>query len=342
MHAEDLKRWIYSPESPGILELIKTELASQKMNWPLFVITTDQQNTVSTKGEWVWSQGHLEHHFFKNTTIESKFSYLVNSIQELRHALQQGIVQLREKQIKAWVVKMESIPSKEIEDESLSLCQRFFWQTQQDSFKRQLKVLIHTLMLRYKNNLNSYRIHLLRAWIELWQQGELTEDDELNSFCVHQINQISNETNFLTMAEHFEHTLIEFQYRCHKKADWQKKVNTWPDIVQNAYYWISKHFNEPISLRDVAKAAYVSAPYLSKVFKKNTGLTIVEEINEQRLVWARSQFKAHPHTVTQIALEAGFNSSEHFQRLYKKKFGVSPGRDRGFSYSRNGNTENST
>jgi 2-isopropylmalate synthase len=65
------------------------------------------------------------------------------------------------------------------------------------------------------------------------------------------------------------------------------------------------------------------------VYKKDTGKTIVEEINGLRLTWARGELKNNPSSVTRMALEAGFNSPEHFQRLYKKKFGVTPGRDRG-------------
>src|SRR5258708_3425874 len=94
--------------------------------------------------------------------------------------------------------------------------------------------------------------------------------------------------------------------------------------LQNAVNFIEENLDNPISLIEVSKAAFSSLSYFHRVFYFMTGLTVKEYIRKRRLSRAAYQLHCTSLSITDIALNAGYETLESFTRSFKKHFDISP------------------
>lgn len=79
-----------------------------------------------------------------------------------------------------------------------------------------------------------------------------------------------------------------------------------------------------ISLEDLAEKFYLSKPYISKYIKEKSGITFGEMVKKIRMKKAKSLLKGSNMTVENIALSVGYQNVEHFNRLFKKAYNMTP------------------
>ncbi len=124
------------------------------------------------------------------------------------------------------------------------------------------------------------------------------------------------------MKLYFKQLLIEIdRLRIRKKVT---KFTESQIIVQNCAKFISQNYGSELSLDILAKRFAVSSGYLSKLFKKNTGLGINEYINISRVSEAEKKLEQGGKSITEIASECGFNDSNYFASVFKKIKGITP------------------
>jgi len=97
-----------------------------------------------------------------------------------------------------------------------------------------------------------------------------------------------------------------------------------PFLVQKAQSYIKKNFSETISLIDVAAAAGTSIRNLSRVFIRETGMTVLDFIHHVRILHAQEQLQTTNKSCLQIALESGFGTVQQFNRIFKKTTRTTP------------------
>lgn len=66
-----------------------------------------------------------------------------------------------------------------------------------------------------------------------------------------------------------------------------------------------------------------------KYFKQYAGMPFIQYLNDYRLTRAGGFLQNTEESVTQIALKCGFENLSYFNRLFRRKFGVTPGQYRG-------------
>ena len=79
-----------------------------------------------------------------------------------------------------------------------------------------------------------------------------------------------------------------------------------------------------VTLDELSKAFYLSKPYLSKYIKEQTGLTFGENVKKIRMKKAKTLLKNGNMKVESIAETVGYQNVEHFNRLFKKQYGMTP------------------
>lgn len=94
--------------------------------------------------------------------------------------------------------------------------------------------------------------------------------------------------------------------------------------IENALRYVAQNFSFAITLEDVAAEINLSPTYLSKKFKKVTGLTFKEYVNYIRIRQACQMLITTDDNVTKIAINCGFNSSNYFKDCFRRIIGVSP------------------
>lgn len=88
--------------------------------------------------------------------------------------------------------------------------------------------------------------------------------------------------------------------------------------------YVRHHILEPITAENIAKELYISRPYLSSRFKKDTGLTLTDYILKEKTDEAKRLLHYTDKSIATIGLYLGFSSQSHFFRVFKKYCGMSP------------------
>lgn len=95
-------------------------------------------------------------------------------------------------------------------------------------------------------------------------------------------------------------------------------------LARDAYEFINEHYTEDCSLSRIAEALNVSPNYLHGVFRKHIGLTPLEYVTQKRIERAKKLIVGGERTMLEIAMELGFCSQSHFNKLFKQIVGVTP------------------
>ena len=129
-------------------------------------------------------------------------------------------------------------------------------------------------------------------------------------------------TGFMRCFLH-EALLMLMRYSVMNEEDPQLLNARDADILLATKY-IYKNYRKPLSLDEVSAQAALSPTYFSKKFKQVTGMGFKEYLNFVRLKHAQTALLTTNNTITDIALENGFNDSNYFKDLFKKIYGKSP------------------
>jgi len=105
-----------------------------------------------------------------------------------------------------------------------------------------------------------------------------------------------------------------------------------PEPVQRARALIERDYALPLRIRDLAKVAQCSEPYVHELFKKHLGLSPHRLIMESRLKEASRRLTSSYDPIKQIAHDTGFSHSAAFCHAFKGYTGLTPAVYRRQSY----------
>lgn len=88
--------------------------------------------------------------------------------------------------------------------------------------------------------------------------------------------------------------------------------------------YIDRNFMEELSLTYLAQMSHGSPYHLHRTFKKTTGLTPVEYIQQRRIECAKEILRSSNLTVSEIGKMVGLHNAPYFITLFKKLTGTTP------------------
>ncbi len=92
--------------------------------------------------------------------------------------------------------------------------------------------------------------------------------------------------------------------------------------------YIHNHYQRGITLQEMADITNLSPTSFCRYFKKQTGKTFINYVNDWKIGKACRMLIQSNTPIAQIAFESGFNNVVHFNRMFKEKKKVSPGKYR--------------
>ena len=95
-------------------------------------------------------------------------------------------------------------------------------------------------------------------------------------------------------------------------------------LTQTAKDYVEAHSEEKFALQAVADALFVNGSYLLRVFKANTGHTLLWYHNHIRCERAKELLRLRDRSISQVGEQVGFVSSAHFSHVFKKMTGMTP------------------
>ncbi len=100
-------------------------------------------------------------------------------------------------------------------------------------------------------------------------------------------------------------------------------------VVEQIVSYFDDHYNEKISLDQIAENMYLSPFYISKIFKSETGDTPIRHLINIRLEKAKEQLEGGwEGSIQEVAASVGYDDAYHFSKLFKKRYGISPSQAR--------------
>lgn len=102
------------------------------------------------------------------------------------------------------------------------------------------------------------------------------------------------------------------------------KGSTGAALTQAAKAYIEAHSAEKFSLQALSEALFVNGSHLLRVFRAQTGETLLGYHNRMRCENAKALLRQSDVTISQAGELAGFVSSSHFSHIFKKFTGLTP------------------
>ncbi|MCI1859112.1 MAG: AraC family transcriptional regulator [Sporolactobacillus sp.] len=88
--------------------------------------------------------------------------------------------------------------------------------------------------------------------------------------------------------------------------------------------WIRIHSYDDLSLEQIARRFNYNKSYLSRIYKKNFGISISEQMVKFRLKRAKDLLSETDLNIVTIASQIGYDDSKYFMRIFKKREGITP------------------
>lgn len=94
--------------------------------------------------------------------------------------------------------------------------------------------------------------------------------------------------------------------------------------VENAKRIIDEQYSEDLNLRSVAMQVHLNANYFSELFKKEIGMNFIDYLTKKRIAEAKKRLVRSNKSIYQIGAEVGYSEPVSFNRIFKKKCGITP------------------
>ncbi len=119
-------------------------------------------------------------------------------------------------------------------------------------------------------------------------------------------------------------TISRLYYGFSQKSLKPGEIDSKKKAVDEVIAYIEHHYKEDIKLSDLARCGCLQSEYLCRVFRKLTGLTMIEYITGIRIRRASQMLIHTTDSITDICYEVGFNDLSYFIRTFHKTVGMSP------------------
>lgn len=96
------------------------------------------------------------------------------------------------------------------------------------------------------------------------------------------------------------------------------------DIIYQTVSYIARHFREEVSLDRMARDLGVSKFTLSRVFSGTFHRNFNQFLNEQRLNYVTVHLECTDESITDICMDAGFESQRTFNRAFRERYRMTP------------------
>lgn len=94
--------------------------------------------------------------------------------------------------------------------------------------------------------------------------------------------------------------------------------------VRRAIRLMHEHAAEEIRISDIAQEIGVAPAYLQRIFRQAKGETMIDYLTRIRIERSKLLLSRTDDSVIEIAVGVGYNSRQHFSRVFSKLVGISP------------------
>ena len=146
---------------------------------------------------------------------------------------------------------------------------------------------------------------------------ELEQAFRLSDFYIQKLDDIHTVEGVQSLHDEM---VIDFTEKMRKYS----RADTNSKHINACKEYIYSHIKERITIEDLADEFGVSASYLSRLFKQETGVSVSGYIREQKIEVAKNLLRFSDYSMIDIANRLSFSSQSHFIQQFRKSYGMTP------------------
>lgn len=123
---------------------------------------------------------------------------------------------------------------------------------------------------------------------------------------------------------HVKTLFYQFIYELLRQMDQQQVSIVRPNLTSQLIRYMQEHYAEPLTRETLARLFHYSVPYLSKHFRRETGVSIIDYLISIRMNKAGALLQQTDLSLKDIAASVGYSDVSYFIRMFKKYSGVTP------------------
>lgn len=166
-------------------------------------------------------------------------------------------------------------------------------------FKRLVQNIIYNI-INTSSTLGFDVSHINRGKIKLFKEIDQCHD----------VNNILNKINVL---------LNEISDLMNQQIERKNSI-----ILEKVIQYVEEHYNEDITLSDIADKLHINYYYLSTYFKNQTSENLTTYINRIKIEKAQKLLRDSQDTIAEISKIVGFSDHNYFSKVFKKHVGMTP------------------
>lgn len=126
----------------------------------------------------------------------------------------------------------------------------------------------------------------------------------------------------LAVAQAYMQIIVARSMPCFQMIEKSKVASG--DLIYQTVSYVARNFREELSLEMMARDLGVSKYALSRVFSGTFHRNFNKYVNEQRLEYVSTLLECSDRTITEICMDAGFESQRTFNRAFREKYKMTP------------------
>jgi len=136
----------------------------------------------------------------------------------------------------------------------------------------------------------------------------------------------ANYARFIEAATGFQELEDVLPYLVRSYCDLVKKRSTalYSAPIRQILVTIDASIDSDLSLKRFANELFLNTSYLSSLFKKETGMTLTDYVNQHRINSAKRLLKSTTLSIQAVATSVGISDIHYFTRLFRREVGCSP------------------
>lgn len=136
----------------------------------------------------------------------------------------------------------------------------------------------------------------------------------------------ANYARFIENAATFQELEVVLPYLVRSYCELVEKRSTalYSEPVRQILVTIDASIASDLSLKRFANELFLNTSYLSSLFKKETGMTLTDYVNQHRIGYAKRLLKSTTLSIQAVAATVGISDIHYFTRLFRRETGLSP------------------
>lgn len=167
-----------------------------------------------------------------------------------------------------------------------------------------------------RDNLKSFRLDINQL-VYTWLAGQGIKAHALFS-AKEDEGYYHNALSGIHGAKKYGENLIEKAVRHHQY------INKTESVAEQIRQYIDLHFREEIRRDELGELVFLNTDYLSRIFKKETGMSISAYILQKRVTQARELLTKSSLPINTVSIYVGYSNFSYFTKMFKENTGFAP------------------